>query len=101
MVNPTPAFIWIIVIAVAIAVPAVVGYLLTTFLFAFSGGQYRMVPIVNYAALTMIAIPAVAAAIAWKVRSGAVAAVTAVAVAIGGWVVALFAEWVLSFWLGA
>ena len=101
MVNPTPAFIWVIVIAIAIVVPAVLMYLVTTFLFAFSGGQYRMVAVVNFAALAMIAIPSVAAAIAWRVRSGAVAAVTAVTATLGGWVATAVTEWVLSFWLGA
>jgi len=101
MVNPTPAFIWVIVIATVIAVPAGLMYLVTTFLFAFSGGQYRMVAVVNYAALAMIAIPIVAAAIAWRVRSGAGAAVTAGAVTLGGWMATVVAEWLLSFWLGA
>jgi hypothetical protein len=101
MAYPTPAFIWVIVIAVTIAVPAGLMYLVTTFLFAFSGGQYRMVAVVNDAALAMIAIPIVAAAIAWRVRSGAAAAVTAAAVTLGGWVATAVAEWVVSFWLGA
>ena len=101
MVNPTPAFIWVIVIAITIAIPAVVMYRVTTFLFAFSGGQYRMVAVVNYAALAMIAITLLAAAIAWRARSAAVAAVTAAAVTLGGWVATVVTEWVLSFSLGA
>ena len=101
MANPTPAFIWVIVIAAAIAFPAGLMYLVTTFLFAFSGGQYRMVAVVGYGALAMIAIPLVAAAVAWRLRSGAVAAITAAAVTLGGWVVTAVTEWVLSFWLGA
>src|SRR5256885_17151123 len=97
MVHRTPAFIWVIVIAAAIAVPAVLMYLVTTFLFAFSGGQYRMVAVVNFAALAMIAIPSVAAAVAWRMRSGAGAAGRGPTAGVGGWPVAGTPEWGLCF----
>jgi hypothetical protein len=98
--NP-PATTWIAVIGVTIAASAFLGYLVTTFLFAFSGGQYRMVAIVNYGVLAMVAAPIVVAAVAWRIRSGQAAAkVTAAADAVG-WACTVSIEWLLSFTLGA
>jgi hypothetical protein len=84
-----------------ILVVGAVGYIVTTFLFAFSGGQYRMVNVVNVGALAVIGVGALAAALAWWKRSSATAIKwTAIATGIG-WVIALLAEWLLSFALGA
>jgi hypothetical protein len=90
-----------IVAIVAIVLPtAGIGYLLTTFLFAFSGGQSRMVVVVNIGALAVIALGAAVAVFAWKVRSPG-AAIKWTAIATGaGWVAAVIAEWLISFRLG-
>src|SRR2546423_11525259 len=75
------------------------GYLVTTFLFAFSGGQYRMVAVVNVVALMVVALGAGAAAVSWKLRSSA-AAVRWTAIATGiAWVPAIVAQWLVSFQL--
>ena len=50
---------------------AAVGYLVTTFLFAFSGGQYRMVAVVNLGAVAVISLGVLVAAVKWIVRSSA------------------------------
>ncbi len=96
-----PAAIKIIAIA-AIELPAGgVGYLLTTFLFAFSGGQSRMVAVVNTGALVVIGLGALAAAVTWRLPSPT-AAIKWSAIATGvGWVAAVIAEWLISFQLGA
>ncbi len=96
-----PAAAAILVIAVLVFVPAALGWLVTTFLFAFSGGQYRMVGVVNLGAVAVIALGLVAGAAAWLVRSRTAAIITAAFATIGGWVAAVIVEWVLSFWLGA
>jgi len=84
-----------------ILVVGVVGYIVTTFLFAFSGGQYRMVNVVNVGALAVIGVGALAAALAlWKRSSATAIKWAAIATGIG-WVIALLAEWLLSFALGA
>jgi hypothetical protein len=88
-------------IAVTIGVSAVVMYGVTTFLFAFSGGQYRMVTVVNSGAVAVIAAGALSGLLAWRLRSRDVA-LRAAALATGAaWVAAIFIEWLLSFWLGA
>lgn len=96
-----PAALAIVAIA-AITVPAAgFGYLVTTFLFAFSGGQYRMVAVVNAGALTVITLTVVIGAAAWRLRSP-VAAIISTAIATWVlWVAALIAEWLISFRLGA
>ena len=92
---------WIIAIAAIVVVPAIFMYLVTTFLFAFSGGQYRMVAVVNAVDVAMVAITVGVAGVTWRWRSAATAAkVTAVVTAVG-WFLALAAEWILSFFLGA
>src|SRR2546421_2926829 len=50
---------------------AAVGYLVTTFLFAFSGGQYRMVAVVNLGAVAVISLGVLVAAGGWVGRSSA------------------------------
>lgn len=90
----------------AIAIAAVVlavgafGYLVTTFLFAFSGGQARMVAVVNLVALAVVVSSFVVAAAVWVLRSPMHALQwTAIATVIL-WFVALVIEFVLSFSLG-
>lgn len=86
-------------IAVIVIPCAGVGYLITTFLFAFSGGQYRMVTVVNYVALAAIATTAVVAAVLSRLRS-LEAGVKWAAIAAGAtWAAALIVEFVLSMWL--
>ena len=76
-------------------------YLVTTFLFAFSGGQYRMEPIVQFGALTVIAAMLLLAAIVWRVRSPFAAVIYAAIVTPIAWVVLVVVEWGLSFEFGA
>ena len=92
---------WVAAIA-AIVVPAAgLGYLVTTFLFAFSGGQYRMVTVVNLGVIIVAGLGALVAAVTWRLRSPSVATVATLIVTGAGWVVALIAEWIISFSLGA
>jgi hypothetical protein len=93
----------------AVAIGIVVGvllagafmYLVTTFLFDFSGGQYRMGPVVVYSALGAISATLVVAAIAWRIRSPSAAAGWAAIATAVTWAVAVFVEWRVSFALGA
>ena len=97
----TSGLLTTVAIATIVLLAAGVGYLLTTFLFAFSGGQYRMVAVVNLGALSVIGLDVLVAAVTWRLRSRA-AAIRWTATATGvGWVAAVIAEWVISFWLGA
>ncbi|HEY3085265.1 MAG TPA: hypothetical protein VGK28_07390 [Candidatus Dormibacteraeota bacterium] len=90
-----------IAIAGIVLLAAGIGYLVTTFLFAFSGGQYRMVTVVNAGALCVIALGLAAAVVGWMIRSPE-KAIKWAAFATGiGWPVALIAEWLISFQLGA
>jgi len=76
-------------------------YLLSTFLFAFSGGQSRMVPIVGYGAIAVAGIGVVVAAAVWRWRSAVEATKwTLIAMPIGG-VAVVVVEWALSFAFGA
>ena len=89
-------------IAIATVVLAVgaFGYLVTAFLFAFSGGQFRMVAVVNLVAVAVIATSFVVAAVVWVLRSPMHALQwTAIATVIL-WFAALVIEFVLSFSLG-
>ena len=61
----------IVAIAGIVLGVAAVGYLVTTCLFAFSGGQYRMVAVVNLGALAVISLGVLVAALMWMVRSSA------------------------------
>ena len=101
MTPSPPSSAWIAVIGATIAAAAFLGYLVTTFLFAFSGGQYRMVAVVNYGVVAMIAVPIVVALVAWRIRSGRAAAKVVLAATAIGWASAILIEFVLSFALGA
>jgi hypothetical protein len=92
----------LIVAIAAIVLPAAgAGYLVTTFLFAFSGGQNRMVAVVNVGALAVIGLDVLVAAVTWRLRSPT-AAIKWTAIATGvGWVAVVIAEWLISFRLGA
>jgi hypothetical protein len=91
-----------VLVLAAIVLPAAgFGYVITTFLFAFSGGQYRMVQVVGIGAMAVIAVNVLVAVVAWRLRSPG-AAIKWTAAAVGAsWAVALIAEWLLSFSLGA
>jgi len=99
--GKTSTALTVITIAAIVLPAAGVGYLVTTFLFAFSGGQSRMVGVVNLGCLVVIGLGVVLAAIAWRLRSP-VDAIKWSAIATGaGWVAVLIAEWLISFRLGA
>jgi hypothetical protein len=93
----------------AIAIGIVIGvllsgafmYLVTTFLFGFSGGQYRMGPVVEFGALAVIATPLLTAAITWRIRTPTIAAITAGIATAVAWVLAILVEWRISYVLGA
>src|SRR5256885_8528870 len=99
--TKTPAYLWVIALAGIVLAPGAFGYLATTFLFAFSGGQYRMIAVVNVVALVVVALGAVVAALAWRLRSAAAAVILTAIVTGAGWVAAVIGEWLLSFRLGA
>src|SRR2546421_11786378 len=65
----TSAPLGTVAIAVIVLGVAAVGYLVTTFLFAFSGGQYRMVAVVNLGAVAVISLGVLVAAGEWVVGS--------------------------------
>ena len=77
-------------------------YAVTTFLFAFSGGQYRMVPVVQggfwTVALVVLLVGLIALA---RTRSLARAVGLMFASAAVAWLVALGVYWLVSFRLGA
>jgi hypothetical protein len=61
-------------LAMAAAIAAVVlaaafGYLVTTFFFAFSGGQARMVGVVNLVAVSVVVSSFAVAAVVWVLSS--------------------------------
>jgi hypothetical protein len=89
-----------IAIAIVVAAAGAFGYLVTTFLFAFSGGQYRMVPVVNLVALAVVVSSLVVAAVGWMLRSPIQALKWTLIVSGAGWVAAIAVEFVLSFSLG-
>jgi len=87
-------------IAAVVLAAGAFGYLVTTFLFAFSGGQSRMVGVVNLVAVSVVVSSLVVAAIVWVLRSPMHAFQwTAIATVIG-WFAAIAIEFVLSFSLG-
>jgi len=96
-----PTWATVLSIALIVGLIAPVMYLVTTFLFHFSGGQYRMGPVVDYGALAVIASTLLLTAIVWKVRSPAAALKCAAIAAPVAWVVAILVEWGFSFALGA
>ena len=74
---------------------------MTTFSFAFSGGQNLMAAVVNAIGLMVIGLGALVATVTWRLRSPR-AAITSAAISTGaGWAAAFIVEWVISFWLGA
>lgn len=77
------------------------GYLLTTFLFAFSGGQARMVSVVNLVDLIAFVATIAAGTMVWLLRSPADVVKWAVIAAAIVWFAAIVLEFVLSFSLGA
>ncbi len=97
----TSAALSIVAIAAIVLPAAGVGYLATTFLFAFSGGQYRMVAVVNLGALAVIGLDVLVAAATWILRSPADAFKWTAITTGAGWVAAVISEWLISFWLGA
>ena len=97
----TSAYLVVAAIAAIVLAAGGLGYLVTTFLFAFSGGQYRMVGVVNLVALLVIVIGAAVGAVTWRLRSrGAAVLYTAIVTGVA-WVAAVIAEWLMSFSLGA
>jgi arginine exporter protein ArgO len=96
-----PTWATVLSIALIVGLVAPVMYLVTTFLFHFSGGQYRMGPVVDYGALAVIAGTLLLTAIVWKVRSPAAALKTASIATPVAWFVAILVEWGLSFAWGA
>ena len=93
----------IVALAAVFIIVAISGFFffLTTFLFAFSGGQYRMEPVVQYGALAVIAAMVLLAAVVWKLRSPTAAVLCAAIATPAAWVVAMMVEWAFSFVLGA
>lgn len=89
-----------IAIAVVVLAAGAFGYLLTTFLFAFSGSQFRMVAVVNLVAVAVVVSSFVLAAFTWILRSP-MRALQWAAIGTGiGWLAAIAIEFVLSFSLG-
>lgn len=88
----------VVALAILIIVGVISGFMygVTILLFAFSGGQARMEPVVNYAALAVIALAILLAAIVWKIRSPTAAAIFAAIATPVAWVVAVFVEWGFS-----
>ena len=93
----------VVALAIVFIVVVISGfmYLVTTFLFAFSGGQYRMESVVQYGALAVIAAMVLLAAIVWRMRSPIAGVICAAIGTPVAWVVAVLVEWGLSFELGA
>ncbi len=92
---------WIIAITAIVVVPAIFMFLVTTFLFAFSGGQSRMVGVVNAIDVAVVAISVLVGAVTWRWRSAQAAVKVRGVVTAAGWILALTVEWILSFALGA
>ena len=101
MVNRGPAVLWTLLIAAIIGVPGAFMYVATSFLFAFSGGQYRMAAIVNAGAIAVVALGAVTTVVGWRIRGAPFATQSAGIATAVGWFAAVVTEWLLSFWLGA
>ena len=75
--------------------------LVTTFLFAFSGGQSRLEHVVKYSALAVVALSTLVAAVAWRTRSPNQAIKYTQSRPGVLWLAALIADWGSSFVLGA
>jgi hypothetical protein len=89
-----------IAIAIVVLAAGAIGYLVTTFLFAFSGSQYRMVAVVNLGAVLVLVSSFAVAAVSWMLRSPMDALKWALIATAIGWVAAFAIEFVLSFSLG-
>jgi hypothetical protein len=86
---------------VIVSVATAFMFLVTTFLFHFSGGQSRMEPVVNYGALAVVAVTALVAIVSWITRSPAEAVKFTVIATAVLWVAVVIVEWGFSFALGA
>jgi hypothetical protein len=89
-----------VAVAIVLLAAGAIGYLVTTFLFAFSGGQYRMAAVVNLGAVLVLVSGFAVAAITWIVRSPTDALKWAAIATVIGWVAAIAIEFALSFSLG-
>lgn len=96
-----PAWVWSGAIGALVFGAAIVMWLVTTFLFAFSGSQYRMVTVVGVGALIMVVLPLAGVAIGWRVGTSARRFMVAAAMTGIGWLITVVVEWLLSFWFGA
>jgi hypothetical protein len=89
-----------IAIVVVVLAAGAFGYLVTTFLFAFSGGQFRMVAVVNLVALAVVVSSFLVAVAVWILRSPIHALKWAAIGTAIAWFAAIAIEFVLSFSLG-
>src|SRR2546426_10690729 len=71
---------------------AAAGYLVTTFLFAFSGGQNRMAGVVHVGGLIVVGLDVLLGAAGWILRSPADALSWTALAAGAGWAAALIAD---------
>jgi hypothetical protein len=85
-----------LLILLMVGVISGVMYEISIFLFAFSGGQARMEPVVNYVALAVIALVILLTAIVWKIRTPTGAAIFAAISTPVAWVAAMLVEWGFS-----
>ena len=85
-----------LLILLMVGVISGVMYEISIFLFAFSGGQARMEPVVNYIALAVIAVVILLTAIVWKIRTPTGAAIFAAICTPVAWVAAMLVEWGIS-----
>ncbi len=98
---------WAKRVSMALGIAVIIGLIslfmlgVTTFQFAFSGGEIRMVPVVQYGAVATGGAAILLAAAVWLLRSPGAALVTAALGTLVLWLIAIFIEWRLSFVLGA
>ena len=85
-----------LLILLMVGVISGVMYEISIFVFAFSGGQARMEPVVNYVALAVVALVLLLTAIVWKIRTPTGAAIFAAIGTPVAWVAAMLVEWGLS-----
>lgn len=92
-----------VVLAAALGLPIwAVMYAVTEFQFHFSGGQYRMGPIVKAGALTAMVATLVPVVVAgWRTASARRAFAVMLQATLIVWLVVVLAEWLLSFRFGA
>lgn len=87
-------------IASVIGLISLIMFGVTTFLFAFSGGEVRMVPVVREAAYVASGASFLLSAMVWLLRSSQAAVITAALGTLAVWLVTVFVEWRLTFVLG-